>query len=181
MNASAPIATANVPDIENIQINEEISIHSTQNPVPAQPVPASNQVRRLGDTTNRTLNISMGPQTQPAYPLIGLLPHEHALNLNRLYNASCSLKNYGVKLLEYYFTRNELIDPNVNERGQTVKGSDKVMSGLDPQRLELIKNNVLSYKTGSEDEKLAFWRGTHRAMNAKMAELKMKYGRREFN
>ena len=102
-------------------------------------------------------------------------PHQHATNLNKLDNSACSLRNYGVKLILYYSDREELIDTNVNIRGQTVKGSEKIMMGLDPERLAIIKDTLLSYVTGDEDTKIAFWRSTIKAMNA---DLKLIYGRR---
>ena len=53
-------------------------------------------------------------------------------------NKSCSLSNYAVNLMLFFFTKEELTMPDVNVNGKNSNGNSKVMQPLDPIRINQI-------------------------------------------
>ena len=54
-------------------------------------------------------------------------------------NKSCSLSNYAVNLMLFFFTEEELTRPDVNVNGKNSNGNSKVMQPLDPVRINQIR------------------------------------------
>ena len=54
------------------------------------------------------------------------------------------------------------------------------MKSLDIERIDVIRQIVTEHVKGDEKVKNSTWRSTLKAMNSKMAELKVKYGPRLF-
>ena len=74
-----------------------------------------------------------------------------------------------------YFSNVELIDPFTNVTGRAAKGVvNDQLKPLDTQRIEKIKNVVLSYQNGDINDKIQTWRKCKQAMTKKLATLKQK-------
>jgi hypothetical protein len=89
-----------------------------------------------------------------------------------LWNNSCSQSNFAVKLMEYFFSIQELIDPKVNVSGRTMNGGENSMIILDEIRLKKIKQIVLEKVAGDDTIKKFAWSQATKAMSKKMSFLK---------
>lgn len=154
LNRQQPLATSQINNILtqhnlshqpiNYALNQTINQNSLNQPPRSASTPIPLHITSLNSDSFAKFTPRFPAPSQlaqaPSAPAPDNLmsPHQHATNLNKLYNSACSLRNYGVKLILYYSDREELIDTNVNIRGKTVKGSEKIMMGLDPERLAII-------------------------------------------
>ena len=87
---------------------------------------------------------------------------------------ACSDANFSVKLLEIFFKKEELNQPNLNVYGKQFKGSDNHKIALDEKRVALIKDRVLQKVNGDCKYKKIVWTSCVSAMNKKLGQLRVK-------
>ena len=87
-------------------------------------------------------------------------------------NKSCSLSNYAVNLMLFFFSQEELTMPNVNVNGKNSIGNDKVMQPLDPVRINQIRALCMEGFQIPFDQQIKQWTVLHKAMSKKMSFLK---------
>ena len=78
---------------------------------------------------------------------------------------------YSVKLMEFFFSKNELTDKNSNVLGNKPNGGEK-KKGLDSQRLHVIEELIKDSVEGDHEKKKAEWRSCTNAMNKKMSKFR---------
>ena len=87
-------------------------------------------------------------------------------------NKSCSLSNYAVNLMLFFFTNEELTRPDVNVNGKNSNGNSKVMQPLDPIRINQIRSLCMESFQVPLDQQMKQWVTLHKAMSKKMSFLK---------
>ena len=94
-------------------------------------------------------------------------------SLIALRNRATSTVNYSVLLMQHFFTKAELTDPNYNLFGVNPRGSQASEKlPLDPLRIEQIKYLVDGVVQGTYDQKTAQSGLCKKATNKKIWELK---------
>ena len=87
---------------------------------------------------------------------------------------SCSDKNFAVKLLQLYFTKEELSIDELNVNGKNMRGQKVNKIALDQTKVEFIKERVMNRVNGDEKIKKIIWNQCVSAMNKKIREIKCK-------
>ena len=87
---------------------------------------------------------------------------------------SCSDKNFAVKLLQLYFTKEQLSIDDLNVYGKNMRGQNSNKVALDKTKVELIKERVMNRVNGDEKIKKIIWDQCVSAMNKKIREIKSK-------
>ena len=88
--------------------------------------------------------------------------------------SACSDKNFAVKLLQIFFTNDELCVPNLNVYGKNMRGNNEQKVALDDVRVESIKERVMNRVNGDIKFKKMVWDQCVSAMNKKIKEIKDK-------
>ena len=89
-------------------------------------------------------------------------------------NKSRSAKNHASLLMEFFFNKGELSQPNVNMLGRIMKGSKEKKQHLDEYRIKIIKNIIWNCYEGSEETEETIWSECVDNMNKTMSRLRQK-------
>lgn len=91
---------------------------------------------------------------------------------------SCSLPNYAARLLVKLFTLGELSDTRFNVTGRLCRGGrGEAPQALDVERIEFIRETVLSYVNGDYELKMKTWTSCTKAMNKMLYQIRVKNSR----
>ena len=95
------------------------------------------------------------------------------------YREICNIKDhsnsegkFAVKLLDKFFSYDELSDPQVNLSGKKSNGSTNETRPLDPKRINEIKRIVLDFVQGGDTVKKVVWRTCEVAINKQLSRLR---------